>query len=273
MAVDEQRNRQMNTFNMSSPTQLGVQAYHGYQNASLPQNLDTQPTMDELYERESRHQQQLQHYRDSQPILAESNLQDYQMQLMLLEQQNKRRLLMARQQSERQTTGIASGQTNLPQHADAEAFEREFAAHDEDLSLNRYNSALSEKLNSDSLVDDGSTAQDIQARIAELYSGYRDERDIDMENTRQALQMDVSDPREAEMTPQERQKRDDDLANTAGELLDRVSDNTSQKFQQSSFLALMRQLRDGEVKVDGDKMVDAETQVDVNEENVGTAYA
>jgi len=168
---------------------------------------------------------------------------------------------------------MASGQTNLPQHADAEAFEREFAAHDEDLSLNRYNSALSEKLNSDSLVDDGSTAQDIQARIAELYSGYRDERDIDMENTRQALQMDVSDPREAEMTPQERQKRDDDLANTAGELLDRVSDNTSQKFQQSSFLALMRQLRDGEVKVDGDKMVDAETQVDVNEENVGTAYA
>jgi len=104
----------MNTFNMSSPTQLGVQAYHGYQNASLPQNLDTQPTMDELYERESRHQQQLQHYRDSQPILAESNLQDYQMQLMLLEQQNKRRLLMARQQSERQTTGMASGQTNLP---------------------------------------------------------------------------------------------------------------------------------------------------------------
>ena len=90
--------------------------------------------------------------------------------------------------------------------------------------------------------------------------------------------MDVSDPREdLEMTPEERQKRDDELANTAGELLDRVSDNTSRKFQQSSFLALMRQLRDGEVMVDGDKMVDAETKVDVNEDvndgNVGTAYA
>ena len=48
----------------------------------------------------------------------------------------------------------------------------------------------------------------------------------------------------------------DDLARTAGELLNSVRDNTSQKFQQSSFLALMRQLRDHEVIVEGNSMVE-----------------
>lgn len=51
---------------------------------------------------------------------------------------------------------------------------------------------------------------------------------------------------------------DEELARTAGRLLDSVSDNQSQKFQQSSFLALMRQLRDHEVRVEGDKIVDSE---------------
>lgn len=50
---------------------------------------------------------------------------------------------------------------------------------------------------------------------------------------------------------------DEELAATAGQLLERVADNQSEKFQNSNFLALMRQLRDHEVKVDGNKMVDA----------------
>lgn len=49
---------------------------------------------------------------------------------------------------------------------------------------------------------------------------------------------------------------DDALAATAGELLERVVDNQSDKFQNSQFLGLMRKLRDREVKVDGDKMVE-----------------
>ena len=48
---------------------------------------------------------------------------------------------------------------------------------------------------------------------------------------------------------------DAELAHTAGVLLDTVADNQSEKFQQSSFLALMRQFRDHEVKVEGDKVV------------------
>lgn len=45
----------------------------------------------------------------------------------------------------------------------------------------------------------------------------------------------------------------DDLARTAGQLLDSVQHETSQKFKESNFLALMRQLRDREVVVDGDE--------------------
>ena len=48
----------------------------------------------------------------------------------------------------------------------------------------------------------------------------------------------------------------DELAKVAGDLLDRVKDERSQKFGQSNFLALMRQLRDREKQVEGDKIVD-----------------
>ncbi|KAI9881055.1 MAG: hypothetical protein M1830_008937 [Pleopsidium flavum] len=48
----------------------------------------------------------------------------------------------------------------------------------------------------------------------------------------------------------------DELARTAGELLDSVKYNQSQKFQESNFLGLMRRLRDREVRVEADKMVD-----------------
>ena len=48
----------------------------------------------------------------------------------------------------------------------------------------------------------------------------------------------------------------DELARTAGQLLDSVRGDTSKKFQESSFLALMRQLRDREVKLEGEKFID-----------------
>ena len=48
----------------------------------------------------------------------------------------------------------------------------------------------------------------------------------------------------------------DELARTAGSLLENVKDDVSQKFKQSNFLSLMRQLRDREVRVEGDKLVD-----------------
>jgi hypothetical protein len=61
---------------------------------------------------------------------------------------------------------------------------------------------------------------------------------------------------------QQQQPRDpdaDEMAATAGRLLERVADNTSAKFQNSQFLALMRRLRDREVEVKGDGLVDVNT--------------
>ncbi|KAF2088702.1 hypothetical protein K490DRAFT_63915 [Saccharata proteae CBS 121410] len=59
---------------------------------------------------------------------------------------------------------------------------------------------------------------------------------------------------------------DEDLARTAGQLLDSVSHDTSAKFQQSNFLALMRRLRDHEVRVEGDKMVETKSGMDGSED-------
>lgn len=53
-----------------------------------------------------------------------------------------------------------------------------------------------------------------------------------------------------------RENNDDELARTAGELLDKVQHEQSKKFKESSFLALMRQLRDREVRVQGDGIVE-----------------
>jgi hypothetical protein len=49
---------------------------------------------------------------------------------------------------------------------------------------------------------------------------------------------------------------DDQLAATAQELLEKVEHNQSDKFKNSQFLSLMRKLRDREVRVEGDKMVE-----------------
>ena len=51
----------------------------------------------------------------------------------------------------------------------------------------------------------------------------------------------------------------DELARTAGHLLDSVSHDQSQKFQQSNFLALMRRIRDREVQVEGDEFREVST--------------
>lgn len=57
--------------------------------------------------------------------------------------------------------------------------------------------------------------------------------------------------------PKQSTKEDDDaLAATAQELLEKVEHNQSDKFRNSQFLGLMRKLRDREVKVEGDKMVE-----------------
>ncbi|WPG99590.1 Hypothetical protein R9X50_00240800 [Acrodontium crateriforme] len=59
---------------------------------------------------------------------------------------------------------------------------------------------------------------------------------------------------------QETQNNDDDaLAATAQELLNKIEHNQTDKFKNSQFLGLMRKLRDREMKVEGDKMVETAT--------------
>ncbi|KAK9323005.1 hypothetical protein V1517DRAFT_321598 [Lipomyces orientalis] len=69
----------------------------------------------------------------------------------------------------------------------------------------------------------------------------------------------LSRQEEAERTNEdvEWQDNDDGLAVIAGELLESLGSNQTQKFKDSTFLSLMRRLRDKEVVVQGNKMVEA----------------
>jgi len=73
----------------------------------------------------------------------------------------------------------------------------------------------------------------------------------------------ITNGRNAQRPAEQQQKSEeqsrieqDQMAETAGRLLESVADNTSEKFQKSTFLELMRRLRDHEVRVEGDKMVE-----------------
>ncbi|KAL8727927.1 MAG: hypothetical protein Q9181_005528 [Wetmoreana brouardii] len=57
---------------------------------------------------------------------------------------------------------------------------------------------------------------------------------------------------------QSKEQEADELARTAGQLLENVKHEQSAKFQESNFLSLMRQLRDKDVRIEGDNFVDVE---------------
>ncbi|KAK5114929.1 hypothetical protein LTR62_002088 [Meristemomyces frigidus] len=76
------------------------------------------------------------------------------------------------------------------------------------------------------------------------------------EQSRMNLNDVMQRPVEQEIQETHMQHEEDALAATAQELLEKVSNDHSDKFQNSQFLNLMRKLRDREVKVEGDKMVE-----------------
>ncbi|KAI9700176.1 MAG: hypothetical protein M1820_006844 [Bogoriella megaspora] len=142
-------------------------------------------------------------------------LQDFQMQLMLLEQQNRRRLELARQEQ------VMAGQDVATQQSAKQ-------------SLGQLPDMQSRDLSGSQLDD--VHIQEQSDEMNSLYSAAADQ----VGDTQAPAQQDEAD----------------DLAATAGQLLDSVADNTSLKFLNSNFLGLMRKLRDKEVRVEGDKMVD-----------------
>lgn len=64
----------------------------------------------------------------------------------------------------------------------------------------------------------------------------------------------IYDPASEE--PKESQEDADALARTAGHLLNSIRHEQSSKFQNSQFLELMRQFRDGQMVVEGDRVMD-----------------
>ena len=75
-------------------------------------------------------------------------------------------------------------------------------------------------------------------------------------------------PSVGNMTPEENDMQgpdvpnvDEDLAREAGQLLDAVADDQSEKFRNSSFLSLMREFRDHEKSVQGNEVVDVDQTV------------
>lgn len=66
-------------------------------------------------------------------------------------------------------------------------------------------------------------------------------------------------PQSEKQDPQTRGRDADELARTAGQLLDSVRNEQSEKFAQSNFLALMRRIRDREVEVEGDEFREVST--------------
>lgn len=81
----------------------------------------------------------------------------------------------------------------------------------------------------------------------------------DREFNAQVLSLETSSTMEIEQKQeiyQQTPREQDDLARTAGMLLENIKNEQNPKFQKSQFLGLMKQLRDGEVVVDGNQMVE-----------------
>ncbi|MBE7181807.1 MAG: hypothetical protein INR71_11485, partial [Terriglobus roseus] len=147
------------------------------------------------------------------PIRGEPS-EDYETQLRLLEQQNKKRVALAEQEraAERQAAQSSSGDVRLG-----------------DQHVNPFYDAIHD----DPLADQHDILDAIEAESQARFQS--------------ALQ-DLPEQKQG-MRPPDHDMEADELSKTAGHLLDSVAHDTSDKFQNSSFLALMRRLRDKEVRV------------------------
>lgn len=184
------------------PQQDDVFDEEAFERAFEDAKVDMEQVEQQAQQQQQQEQQQQQQQKQQR---GDEALRDFQMQLMLLEQQNKRRLFFARKedQARKQKAEVELGN---------------------DVTIN---GTADHSTRSDHLVEQELIGSDWNSQQEE------DQR---------------ADP--------EPHDEADDLARTAGQLLDSVRHDQSQKFQDSNFLALMRQLRDREVRVEGDRMID-----------------
>ncbi|KAI9844222.1 MAG: hypothetical protein M1837_005728 [Sclerophora amabilis] len=125
---------------------------------------------------------------------------------------------------------------------DAEAFERAFDFARSELQHREKELAQQENLEigNDVLINESA-----ERLIGEVFVEGQERIGADL----------IADKLEAQ--PQNARDDHDELAKTAGNLLESVRNNQTQKFQESTFLALMRRLRDKEATVDGDRIIEA----------------
>ena len=124
---------------------------------------------------------------------------------------------------------------------------------------NGFDEAAFEKAFEDATAEfQQSEKQELQHDVAayqEVYAGISPETENWMDQTRIGADR-ISEDAQREEKHYNNHDEADELARTAGQLLENVRGDRSQKFRESNFLSLMRQLRDREVRVEGDKLVD-----------------
>jgi hypothetical protein len=155
--------------------------------------------------------------------------------------------------------GMASSQTHQELQQPVEAFDEEAFAR---AFENAAQAEMSKEEQSQSQEQDKSqTLNDVQlAASAERYmsSSPTSEQPSLIPEPQERIGADlIHNPSDS---PRPEPEDPDAMARTAGQLLDSVRSNTSEKFQNSQFLQLMRQFRDREVQVEGDKIVGRTTE-------------
>ena len=171
--------------------------------------------------------------------MSSTQQSDHSFQLMLLEQENKRRLMMDRPSQEQ---GHLRGHqfVDISDDAFEAAFQDAFMAEAQALQQQEPSPLLQPQ------QEPGHDLPQSDLRIGSDAINYTAVKDRTAEQ----------DTRDA-----------DELARTAGQLLNLVQHDTSQKFQNSQFLELMRQLRDREVEVQNNDMVSATNGISIDTMN------
>lgn len=143
----------------------------------------------------------------------------------------------------------------------AEAFDTAFAEFDDGEFQHELDNWMAEHGTA------AETAQ--QQRAAEPTAEEWDEINANMERIaadaeqQQQQSRQVQEDKDAAREEDRRRQTQQELVRAATDILTSVSSNTSQKFKQSTFLELMRRIRDEEVTVVDNSLVDVETGVEI----------
>lgn len=171
----------------------------------------------------------------------------------------------APQQNYHDAAGLQSkGKQPVMEQFDDAAFERAFDMAREDMMADdQQEEPMQEDSNLEAMIErvEAATQQEATNMLNDVAQEAEDERywrpEDTMHNSDIEHQPLYQEEIEQSEQGQERAIHDDDqLAATAQELLEKVSHDQSDKFKNSQFLSLMRKLRDREVRVEGDKMVE-----------------